>query len=143
LTTFRLQISVIYKDFRYLTLNQHIPSARNSINSSGRFCMPPPGFEICPADEDSVTVCQQYAWQAQALSFADGSAYCTCAAADKLGHSMAIQMRLSSNPGVRFGSGNVYLESRGNAVAFNSMYADHPVFAQCGFDVLLRRPCAT
>ena len=123
-----------------MTLNQHVPSASNSINSAGRFCVPAYGFEVCPAVEDAITVCRQYCWQAQALVFADGSAYHTAAAAAKLGHSMSIEHRKSSNTGVRFGSGCQYLESRGNAVAFSSMYADHPVFAACGFDVLLRRP---
>ena len=135
------QISVVFKNFRYLTLNQHVPGARNSINSAGRFCVPAPGFEVSPADEDALEVCKEYCWQAQALAFADGSAYCTGAAADKLGHSMAFQLRMSSNAGVRFGPGSTYLETRGNAVAFSSSYADHPVFAACGFDVLLRQPC--
>ncbi len=103
--------------------------------------MPAPGFEVSPADEDALEVCKEHCWQAQALAFADGSAYCTGAAADKLGHSMAFQLRMSSNAGVRFGPGSSYLETRGNAVAFSSAYADHPVFAACGFDVLLRQPC--
>ena len=135
------QIAVVFNNFRYLTLNQHVPNARNSVNSSGRFSVPAPGFEICPPDDDALTVCKQHCWQAQALAFADGSAYCTAAAADKLGHSMSFALRHTASLGVRFGSGTAYLESRGNAVAFNCAYAEHPVYAACGFDVLLRQPC--
>ena len=124
-----------------MTLNQHVPSALNSINSAGRFCVPAPGFEVCPADEDAFIVCKQHCWQAQALAFADGSAYHTAAAAVKLGHSVPFEQRRLSNAGVRFGSGCQYLEHRGNALAFSSVYANHPVYAAFGFDVLLRRPC--
>lgn len=139
----QLQVSVVFNGFRYTTLNDHIPNARNSINSAGRFSVPPPGFEVCPAHEDALIICKRYFWQATALAFADGTAFCTAAAVDKLGQSMSFELRMSSNPGVRFGSGSGFLERRGNAVAFNSAYADHPVFASCGFDVLLRGPCSS
>lgn len=101
--------------------------------------MPAPGFTVCPPDEDGLCICKEYNWQAQALAFADGSAYCTASAADKFGHSMAFELKTNADAGVRFGSGRTYLESRGNAISFNSVYADHPVFASFGFDVLLRQ----
>jgi hypothetical protein len=123
-----------------MTLNQHVPGARNSINSAGRFCVPAPGFELCPPDEDALTICKHHFWQAQVLAFADGSAFCTAAAADKLGLSMSFELRMSTTPGVRFGLECAYLQRRGNAVAFHSNYATHPTFAACGFDVLLRQP---
>ena len=136
------QVSVDFNGFRYVTLNEHVPSARNSINSAGRFGVPRTGFQVCPADEDALSICKHHYWQAQALAFADGTAFCTAAAVDKLGQSMSFELRMSSNPGVRFGSGSSFLEIRGNSVAFSSAYADHPVFAACGFDVLLRGPCS-
>ena len=123
-----------------MTLNQHFPNARNSINSAGRFGVPAPGFEVCPADEDALVICKRHFWQAQALAFADGSAYCTAAAVDKLGHSVSFELHMSSEPGVRFGVERSYLQRRGNAVAFHNNYANHPIFASYGFDVLLRQP---
>ena len=73
---------VVYEGFVYRTLHQHLVDSREYANEAGRFRKVNNGWEVSPANEDSVKVCAQHAWGAHLLVFADGSTYVTASGPD-------------------------------------------------------------
>ena len=73
---------VVYEGFVYRTLHQHLVDSREYANEAGRFRKVNDGWEVSPANEDSVKVCAQHAWGAHLLVFADGSTYVTASGPD-------------------------------------------------------------
>ena len=75
-------LEVVYEGFFYRTLNEHPVDSRVYVNEAGRFRKVNDGWEVSPANEDSVKVCAQHAWGAHLLVFADGSTYVTASGPD-------------------------------------------------------------